>query len=117
MWIAANTSGGGLCTGPLRGPDKEADLVALTPQQPGAASNAKASAQNFKRSHGCSAVATPAPKSGGPRRTIELAAVRSELRKSILKYRTIPAKPVKIRFARWTRSRKVKTTAWQIQER
>ena len=64
----------------------EAHLVDSTPLQPGAASNAKASTQSFKRSHGCSAVAAPAPNSGGPRRTIALAAVPSELRKSILKH-------------------------------
>jgi hypothetical protein len=39
--------------------------VALTPLEPGAASNAKASAQSFKRSHGWSAV----PR-GRPRRTV-----------------------------------------------
>jgi len=38
--------------------------------------------QHFKRSHGCSAAATPAPNSGGPP---QIAAEQSELRKSILK--------------------------------
>lgn len=87
--------------------------------QPGAELNTKACEQNFKRTQRSSAVATPALNSGGPRQTIELAVVPLELQKSILKYWTIPAKPLRIRFARWTRtaSQRANITASQIKGR